>query len=538
MTYALLGLIALVLLAGLVAFGVGHKRWSWGTLVAAFLVLLTAAGYLYLASRFAAYEWSWASFLGKQQVELAKVRDAMVPDAATGGRLRPLAGGGDDLATKPLTELAQERDRWQRVLDKVDTWRGRSWTRASFEPPKADGAAGKLEIPFVANPPAPAAEGDPAAPPPEPVKPGEPPLDAGATVYLFEDVPAQEGGRYLGAFLVQAAEPDVPGGRFVYTVAQTEPRDAYDAAVWNRTYESVTVFETLPTDHWLAFSKTAEPDAAAPPADEPKRLTIQQVEELLEERDRQQAFLAEFEKDGTVVDKADWDAIRRRLDEGSEQAGSYWAVVTFKEPAVIAEQLAAGRPEKPADESAEPAAEDADGETFAAGASAECDLQRAFALADEGKVTIDEVRYRRRLQDAGTFIHGSRVFADGVGPKEGIAADGVAALRGVLLREIASLTSSAKRLAESRTDVETELKLTEDRRRRLAADKENWDRDAEVAVKTSAAFATEVAHTRERLAATERAIVAHGNELREAVGRLVERIDAVAPAPTRPTGTP
>ena len=48
------------------------------------------------------------------------------------------------------------------------------------------------------------------------------------------------------------------------------------------------------------------------------------------------------------------------------------------------------------------------------------------------------------------------------------------------------------------------------------------------------AFAAEVTQTRKRLASVEQAIVAQGNELREAVGRLVERIDAVAPAPTQP----
>ena len=137
-------IIALVLLVGLVAFGVGHKRWSWGTLIAAFLVLLTAVGYLYLASRFAAYEWSWARFVRSKQVQLAKVRDALVPDAAAGGRLRPVAGEPEDLATRPIAELVKERERWQRALDRIDTWRGRSWTKASFTPPKADGGTGTL----------------------------------------------------------------------------------------------------------------------------------------------------------------------------------------------------------------------------------------------------------------------------------------------------------------------------------------------------------------------------------------------------------
>lgn len=538
MNYALLGLIALVLLVGLVAFGVGHKRWSWGTLVAAFLVLLTAVGYLYLASRFAAYEWSWARFVRSKQVQLAKVRDALVPDAAAGGRLRPVAGEPEDLATRPIAELVKERARWQRALDRIDTWRGRSWTKASFTPPKADGGTGTLEIPVAGRAAAPSAEGEAAAAEPvepaepvaaaEPVTPGEPPLDAGATVYLFDDVPAQEGGRYLGAFRVQAADVDAPAGRFVLTVVATEPRDAYNAAVWSRGYDAVTVYETLPSDRWLAFSKTPPADAGAPLAPEPTRLSLEQVEQLLEERDRQQAFLAEVARHDTAVDRADWEAIRRQLEEGTVQPGSYWALVTFKEAATI-DAAVGGAAEEPAEESAT--------RTFAAGETAACDLQRALALADQGKVTIDEVRYRRPLRDAGTFMHGSRVFS-GDAAKEGITADGVAALLAVLRREIAALDESTKRLTESRGDVEAELQATADRRRRLTADRELWDRDAAVATRTAEAFAAEVARTRERLAAVERAVVDQARDLREAVGRLVERIDAVAPAPVVPAATP
>jgi hypothetical protein len=103
-----------------------------------------------------------------------------------------------------------------------------------------------------------------------------------------------------------------------------------------------------------------------------------------------------------------------------------------------------------------------------------------------------------------------------------------------LFQPFTQVDASTTRLAESRADVEAELKATADRRRRLAADKELWDRDAAAAERTAEAFGTQVARTRERLAAAEQAIVAYANELREAVGRLVERIDAVAPAPTQP----
>lgn len=523
MNYAILGLIALVLLAGLVAFGVGHKRWSLGTLIAAFLVLLSATGYLYLASRFAAYEWSWSNFVRGKQVQLARVRDAQVPDAGAGGRLKPL--GGDDLSAKPIAELAKEEERWQRALDRIDTWRGRSWTKASFEPPKADGATGKLEIPFPAAGPA-AAEGE--APAAEPEKPGDPPLNPGATVYVFEDVPAQEGGRYLGAFSVQKADVDLAGRRSVLTVVQTAPRDTYDAEAWNQTYDSVTVLESLPPDRWLAFSKTPAAADGAAVMPEPKRLSIEQVEELLQERDRQATFLAEVEKHETVTDKEQWKQIREDIDAGKEPPGSYWAVVKFKEPATVAETLD--------DEEAK--------RSFEPGEQAEFDLQTAFALADKDTVSIEEVRYRRRLRDAATFIHGSRIFrssnagGDADAFRDGISADGVSTLVEVLRRELAALESSTKRLAASRVDVEKEIEATEDRRRRLADDKRQWDRDAAAAERTAGAFDAEVARTRTRLAEVERAIVSHATDLREAIGRLMERIDAAAPAPSRPAATP
>lgn len=523
MNYAILGLIAVVLLAGLVAFGVGHRRWSLGTLIAAFLVLLSAAGYLYVASRFAAYEWSWSTFVRGKQVQLAKVRDALVPDAGAGGRLKPI--GGDDLTSKPIAELVREQERWQRALDRIDTWRGRFWTKASFEPPKKDDATGKLEIPFAAAEPAPA-EGEAAAG--EADKPGEPPLNAGATVYVFEDVPAQEGGRYLGAFTVQAADVDQAARRYVLTVGQTAPRDHYDAEVWKQGYDAVTVFETLPPDRWLAFSKTPAATEGAEVMPEPKRLSIEQVEELLQERDRQAAFLAEVEKHETVADKEQWERIRQDLDAGKEPPGSYWAVVKFNDAATVAEKLE----------------DDESQRSFEPGDQAEFDLQTAFQLAEKKTVTIEEVRYRRRLRDAGTFMHGSRIFrssdagGDADAFRDGIAADGVSALVAVLRRELAALQSSTERLAASRTDVETEIKATAERLRRLTEDKQRWDRDAAAAERTAGAFDEEVERTRQKLATAERAIVSHAADLREAIGRLMERIDAAAPAPSRPTATP
>jgi hypothetical protein len=518
MNYVLLALIALVLLAGLLGFGLGHRRWSWGTVAAAVLVLLAATGYLYVASRMAAYEWSWTSFVRSKQVQLARQRDALVPDASAGGRLKRAA---DD---KPLAELADERDRWQRALASIDTWRGRSWPQAAFQPPRADDQTGTIELP-VAVPAAPVAADGEAAPaePPKPTAP-PPPLDPGSTVFVFEDVPAQDGGRYLGAFVVQGATFDAAANRVVLTVTQTEARDAYDSAAWKRNYDSVTVYDSLPADSWLAFSKTAERGDAAGVMPVAEKLSIDQVETLLEARDRQRAYLAEIEKhDEAVEDRDEWPRIRERLDAGEVFPGSYWAVVTFKEPYAVAEGAAA---------------EDAP-RGFETDETATFDLQTAFALADKGTVTIDQVRYRRPLRDARTFIHGGRIVR-GVGgasdpSAEGIPADGVAALLAALRRDIVVLDESIRRLDESRTSITAELGATRERERRLVADATSWNRDAAAAARTAGEFEAELERWRSRLDGVTKTILALADELRAATVKLVAQIDAAAPPPARPT---
>jgi len=516
MNYVLLALIALVLILGLVAFGVGHKRWSWGTVIAAFLVLLSSVGYLYVAARMAAYEWSWTSLVRAKQVQLARQRDALAPDPAAGSRLKEVPG------EKSLVQLADERARWQRALDRIETWRGRSWSNAAFQPPKSDGEAGKVEVPVAAAaPPAEAADAAPA----EPARPAAPPFDPGSMVYLFEDVPAQDGGRYLGEFLVREAAFDAASNRHVLTVVQTEPRDPYDTEVWGRNYDAVTVYENLPADRWLAFMKTdrakGDEGVIVPVARRP----IDEVEAMI---NKLEGYLADVEKhlEGeqgeTITDKDEWDRIRTRLADGAEPPGTYWAKVRFKEPVKLVEEDAL------VDEEAK--------RSFETDEVAEFDLETAFDLAGKGTVEIESVRYRRPLADARTAMHGARIFRGGAGGDvdTGITADGVAGLRAALRQDIESLEQSIKSLGKSRESIDEEIKVTRDRQTKLTEDLESWTRDAAAAKKTAAAFEAEFDRTRGRLAAAEKMIVARAAELRRAVGSLVERIDAVAPPAARP----
>lgn len=514
MNYLLVGLVALVLLAGLVAFGVGHKRWSWGTLIGAILVLLSAAGYFYVAARFAAYEWAWASFAHGKQVQLARQADALVPDLKAGGRLVPAPG------EKPLSVLVDDRARWQRALERIETWRGRLWDKAEFEPPKADGQTGTIKLPIAAATEAPA-EGEPA--PEKAAEPAKPPIDAGANVYVFERAEG-EIGRYLGEFRVQAAVLDAAENRFKLTVEQTAPRDAYDRESWAQAYDEVVVFENLPVDRWLAFSRlergAVDTDALA----EPTKLSIEQVEEMIDDRDAQQRFLDEVrEHDEDLADKDEWIAIKTRLESGESLPGTYWATVTFKESHTVAEGLG----------------EEAAGRSFEPDEKADFDLLTAFALEEAGKATIESVRFRRPLRDAATLIHGARIVRrpgpDGGGvPPEGIVADGIAALLEALKQDIAALDASAARLDDAKRSLGTELDDVRGHQQRLTDDLQLWERDVAAATRTADAFEAEFDRSRTRLRATEAAIVERGAELRAASRRLVERIDAAAPPAARP----
>jgi len=112
-----LALVGLLWLAAVIAFGIGHKRWSWVSVAASFLVVLSLSGYLYLSARLLQFEWRWVQSIRGKQVQLHAVRDGLRPAAS--GRLETIAD------VKSITELRRERDRWARAVDRIDNWRGR-----------------------------------------------------------------------------------------------------------------------------------------------------------------------------------------------------------------------------------------------------------------------------------------------------------------------------------------------------------------------------------------------------------------------------
>ena len=490
----LLATVALALLGGLVALGVGHRRWSIGTVVAGFLVLLSAAAFLYLAARLANRDRAWARKIADYETRLAKAElDRVVDPKATGWEEGP----------DSLVRMRARRDRWRRSLDRVDTWRGRVWRDASFQPPKDDASSGRIELAAEQN-----AE-------------NAPPIGVGARVFLFDSLPYEEGGGYVGEFLVSSAGYDQNSKRHVLDVMQTAPRDAYDAKVLARPHDSVTVFEDLPVDRWLAFYRSrAQAETTEGPLPEPEKQDADAVRDLLASKpevgELVEQFVETFRLHEEEVAEDDWQQAER---EAAERPGTLWAEVEFTKPHSFA------RDGEPPDA----AADDGPRRDFEEGDRAEFDLQTAVELRDGPQaVTISRIIRRRPLTDALTLLHGSPAAG-----AEGAASGGASTLLRLLKAELAAFDESNRRLQAAQA---TAVANADDERKvagELTQDLESWRRDARAAAELAAGLERELERTTRALRAAEAAIVTRGRELTAAVSRLAGEIDRVAPPPER-----
>jgi hypothetical protein len=434
MEYLVLILIGLVLLGGLVSLGVGHSRWSWGTVAAAILVLLTACGFLYLSSRLAQRERAWASRIGDYQTRLARAVDG------------PAADGGS------LDDLTASRDRLRQAYDVATAWRGRTWPDAEFRPPRNADALGEISL---------AADGN---------APDRPPLRPGAVIYVFDDAALEDGGRYLGQFVVKEASYERPG-RHVLKVALTGPPDAYDAAVLAEDHAPVTISEELPVAH-------------------------------------------------TEVPQDDWAAVIEQVKAGGLPENAYGALVRFTEPfsvAVVADT---------------PAQDFNSGELVELDLARALSFAAADGDVAEGPVRarIERIVAHRPLLDYATLLHGGQVAtADGAA----VVAGGLALERDSLQGRLRSLAKANARLESAIQDTESALAVTQKTTGQLTEDLVGWARDVEASQRLTGRFDDELRRTARALEETEGLVVALGRELTQALASLAAEIDLVAPPPGR-----
>ena len=553
MDIVLLAVIGLIALVGLVAIAVGHKGWSWGTVVAAVLLLFAATGYIYLAARLAERERVWRAAVSKNQAEIDRIVGSGAP--------------GSEAAPTSIAALRATRDRWSRARDYVDTWHGRRWTGAKFNPPRG-GKPGSISIDM----------------PSEEAEAG--PLDAGAEVAVFDVEEFGAGGRFLGLFRVEKATAAKGAENCVLSVVPSATPDAPsddDTKLWTRNDVDVTVYEGLPVDRWMAFQRMPVPaaDGAAEPVTPDARWLPRPIranaDDLLGSLEQEKEALERHEM---KVPEAEWEAVFGKLREERQKGadrtlppGRYWATVQFTRNVKFTKKDKFTADDAPPDDRSAAAEEDDEEDLGAPGApiepgapvggeqpagdaspidpsagavtnrfkqrrytegeQAEFDLETALELQDDKKwAKITEVVERRPLSDPYTAIRGGRFGAKGADGKP-LTAEGIDALRRGLVTEMQSIEGAVGKVVASRENVARQAAATAEQKRQLDEDMANWRRDLQASAGVADAFDTRLKAATVELGALETTIVRLGRELDGIAAKLTQAIDAAAPPPGR-----
>lgn len=574
-------ILGLLFLAGAIALGIGHKGWSWGTITAAWLVLLTSVGAFFLVGMLGQREREWRKIVASYQAAIAREREALVPSA---GNLRP------DPASKPLSKLEDERDRWTRVRDRINTWRGRHWDNADFVPP-AEGRPGTITIAGLEN---------------STVNPG-------AELYVFDATPIEQGGSFLGAYRVDAVDKNV------FKVSNISVPDAADLKALAQPRDGkAVVYEDLPVDRSIAFHRTQVPAAGASgdapasdggaatpspsePLDGPANPRKIEAESMLRHLERK---LEEFRLHDTVIGGAEApnpatapapDAESVPADGESPVAASNgsapgvsrlvsdptlsetpplgvrWARVVFNKPleytwpdgttssfkegeilrSIPAEQVALLRKRgadftstwsippglywanvefKQAHSFPRPRGEPIE---FEPGRTVQFDLETAKGLERDGVASITAVTFRRPLADGNVALRGAGEF-DADGKALPIEVNGLVVMRRILEEDKRSIDSSIGQLKLAKASTDEEIALRKNEQSELEDDIGHWQSDVDAAEQTAESFETRLSSVRRELSASEGAIGTLGREFTAAVDTLTRAIDQSAPAPSRP----
>ena len=561
-------ILALLFLVGAIALGIGHKGWNWGTIVAAWLILLTSVGAFFLVGMLGQREREWRKVVAAYEARIARERDALVP---AGGKLRP------DPASKPIATLENERDRWARVRDTINTWRGRHWDNADFVPP-AEGRPGTITIAGLENST----------------------INPGAELYVFDTTPIEQGGRFLGAYRVDAVEKNF------FKVSNISVPDAADLKALAQPRDGqVAVYEDLPIDRSIAFYRTAVPappggdatagdagqapteqlDGSAGPRKSDPEAMLRHLEGKLEDLRLHDTVYAAAEAGATVppTDGEDGGATDGEIAPGATRPvadpmasqtpplGVRWARVVFNKafdytwadgttsvfragellPSIPADQVAVLR-ERGADftstwsippglywanvEFKQPHSfQRPQGEPleFEPGRTVQFDLETAKGLEAEGVATITSVVFRRPLADGNVALRGAGQLQSN-GKALPFEVVGLVVMRRILEEEKRSIDSSIGQLAGAKASTDEEIALRNTEQAELDDDIDHWNRDVDASERTAAAFAARLSTVRRELSTAEKAIGALGRDLTAAVESLTQAIDQSAPAPSRP----
>jgi len=338
-------------------------------------------------------------------------------------------------------------------------------------------------------------------------------------IFLFDESPLAEGGRYLGAFTVREAAFDAGIDSQVLMATFVGEPNERERKVLSEPHGPVTIYDELPVDRWIAFFRlNPATDGATANRVTARNDVAAQFDGIDDDAVRAlvQAFVERFEQHESEVSEAEWPAALQQLSEGAVVPGSFWATVEFTKSHTFAG--AAGSTAR----------------EFTAGDKAEFDLATALELRDRDLVKVLRVVKRRPLSDALAAIYGTQVgpvAEQGDGGSQ--RTDGAMALLRQLRSELVVIDTAAQRLDQALAATTANTEATTVVVQELTEDLGSWERDATAATGVADAFATSIDATTRQREEADRAVVTLGRQLAATLARLTAEIDRVAPAPGR-----
>jgi hypothetical protein len=302
MQYVFLGLIIILLLAGAVALVLGRQGINRTTLVFAWLVLVTTAGFIFLAGRVGERERVWrekvrtltsqirtttfGNYAGKvffiadiadtetmsfrqkilrlggsisnsktirSNVDVVAVNDSdKVPPKAKELNLEVLDKIGiDNALAKTLDGLDTAIIQKRREQARIETWRNRHWSSGFFTPPKVEPEPGNVGLYK--------AVGNGVLRIILSAKDSEKPVNTGAELALFNLETDDERG-FLGFFSIEEVGQR-EGNLLALSIAPLTTPDTHDLAAWKdwslfiraAKNPQIAVYEDLPSSNELSF---------------------------------------------------------------------------------------------------------------------------------------------------------------------------------------------------------------------------------------------------------------------------------------------
>jgi hypothetical protein len=248
MSYVLLGLLALAILASFVIAYVSARTWPIYQVVVVVMLFLATVAFFYLGARTLATHRSWRDLVQRQQQEIEQVHAQTIP----------LTGGTDAQGHRVSGKIPQLRNE----LETLAQARRGVYFDAIAESMKDGVVQLTLQPPKLPQPVDPNADPNAPAPPPEQPpaeQPGQPAekapfahgLAANSVVFAFDSKPFAEGGRYLGEFKVTTAAEGSPAVQVQPNLPLTEAQMKRLQAAVKGTW---TLYTTMPADDADVFA--------------------------------------------------------------------------------------------------------------------------------------------------------------------------------------------------------------------------------------------------------------------------------------------